>query len=75
MHAPLHTGSPKSQVSSFDRELSEGVHAARVEQDYLSGVRSGTPSTPRFFVNGVIHLGSPSFPELSERIATELANA
>ena len=62
-------------VERFDRELSEGVHAARVEQDYLSGVRSGTPSTPRFFVNGVIHLGSPSFPELSERIATELANA
>ena len=62
-------------VDRFDRELNEGVHAARVDQDYLSGVRSGTPSTPRFFVNGVIHLGSPSFPELSERIATELANA
>ena len=62
-------------LERFDRELTEGVHSARVEQDYLSGVRSGTPSTPRFFVNDVIHLGSPSFPELAERIATELANA
>jgi NhaA family Na+:H+ antiporter len=62
-------------LDRFDRELSEGIHAARVEQDYLSGVRSGTPSTPRFFVNGLIHLGSPSYPELAERIATELANA
>jgi Na+:H+ antiporter, NhaA family len=62
-------------VERFDRELSEGIHAPRVEQDYLSGVRSGTPSTPRFFINGVIHMGSPSFPELAELIATELSNS
>jgi Na+:H+ antiporter, NhaA family len=60
-------------VERVDRELNEGVHAARVDEDYASGVRSGTPSTPRFFINGVIHLGSPSYPELAERIATELS--
>jgi protein-disulfide isomerase len=60
-------------VERFDRELSAGAYAARVQEDHASGVRSGTPSTPRFFIDGLMHLGSPSFPELAERIATELS--
>jgi Na+:H+ antiporter, NhaA family len=56
----------------FDAELRDGVHAQRVEEDYRSGARSGVPSTPRFFVNGVIHLGSASYAELAEAINTEL---
>lgn len=52
----------------FERELRSGAHAKRVEEDYLSGVRSGVPSTPRFFVNGTIHLGSGSRAELEEAI-------
>jgi hypothetical protein len=44
-----------------------------VEEDYVSGVRSGMPSTPRFFVNGVIHLGSPTEAELAEVIEAELS--
>jgi NhaA family Na+:H+ antiporter len=61
-----------ADLERFAAELREGVHAARVEADFQSGVRSGVPSTPRFFVNGVIHLGSPSFGELSEAISREL---
>jgi Na+:H+ antiporter, NhaA family len=56
----------------FDTELRDRVHAARVEEDYTSGARSGVPSTPRFFVNGLIHLGSASYAELSEAISAEL---
>ncbi|HMJ94584.1 MAG TPA: thioredoxin domain-containing protein [Thermoleophilaceae bacterium] len=56
----------------FDAELRDGVHEARVEEDYLSGAQSGVPSTPRFFVNGVIHLGSASYAELGEAIDAEL---
>ncbi len=56
----------------FDAELRDGVHAARVEEDYRSGAESGVPSTPRFFVNGIIHLGSASFGELGEAIDAEL---
>ena len=56
----------------FDAELRDGVHAARVEEDYRSGAESGVPSTPRFFVNGMIHLGSASFGELGEAIDAEL---
>jgi Na+:H+ antiporter, NhaA family len=60
-------------VERFDRELQERMHAAHVRADYQSGVRSGTPSTPRFFVDGVIHLGSPTFLELEQAISTVLA--
>jgi Na+:H+ antiporter, NhaA family len=56
----------------FDAELRDGVHAARVEEDYRSGAQSGVPSTPRFFVNGMIHLGSASYGELAEAIDAEL---
>jgi protein-disulfide isomerase len=40
-------------VESFDRELAEHVHAARVREDFMSGVRSGVNGTPTFYVNGV----------------------
>jgi NhaA family Na+:H+ antiporter len=56
----------------FAAELRDGVHAARVEEDFRSGARSGVPSTPRFFVNGMIHLGSATYPELAEAISSEL---
>jgi Na+:H+ antiporter, NhaA family len=59
-------------LERFDRELRERVHARRVEEDAGSGARSGVPSTPRFFINGVIHLGSSSRAELGEAIASEL---
>ena len=66
-------GVPDSE--RFDTELRDGVHAGRVEEDYESGAQSGVPSTPRFFVNGMIHLGSASYSELSEAINVELSAA
>jgi protein-disulfide isomerase len=36
----------------FDRELAEHVHSARVQEDFMSGVRSGVNGTPTFYVNG-----------------------
>jgi protein-disulfide isomerase len=60
-------------VERFDRELEGGVHTTRVAEDYRSGVRNGIPSTPRFFVNGAIHLGSPSVAELEEAISAQLS--
>jgi Na+:H+ antiporter, NhaA family len=59
-------------VERYDKALQEGVHTGRVEQDLRSGAQSGVPSTPRFFINGVIHLGSPTAVELGEAIASEL---
>src|SRR5918995_3325281 len=72
-HLREHAAAIGLDVERFDSELREGIHRARVEEDLRSGVRSGTPSTPRFFINGVMHQGSPSYPELFERIATELS--
>ncbi len=42
-------------LERFDAELAEHVHAARVHEDFMSGVRSGVNGTPTFFVNGARH--------------------
>jgi protein-disulfide isomerase len=42
-------------VGRFDTELSEHVHADRVHEDFLSGVRSGVNGTPTFYINGSRH--------------------
>jgi protein-disulfide isomerase len=39
-------------LERFDAEMAEHVHAARVHEDFMSGVRSGVNGTPTFFVNG-----------------------
>jgi protein-disulfide isomerase len=39
-------------VTEFARALQSGQFAARVQQDFLGGVRSGVNGTPTFFVNG-----------------------
>src|SRR5215217_5715380 len=59
-------------AARFDAELRDGVYAGRVAEDLESGARSGVPSTPRFFVNGLIHLGAASYAELFEAISEEL---
>jgi protein-disulfide isomerase len=42
-------------VELFDREMAEHAHAARVREDFMSGVRSGVNGTPSFYVNGRRH--------------------
>jgi protein-disulfide isomerase len=42
-------------VESFDNDLTGHVHAARVHEDFMSGVRSGVNGTPTFYVNGARH--------------------
>ncbi|HEX2358505.1 MAG TPA: DsbA family protein [Solirubrobacterales bacterium] len=43
------------EVETFGRELAEHVHAERVREDFMSGVRSGVNGTPTFYVNGRRH--------------------
>ena len=62
-------------LERFERHLADATLAARVEADFRGGARSGVPSTPRFFVNGVIHLGSATEADLGEAIDAELALA
>jgi protein-disulfide isomerase len=37
--------------SRFVEELNENVHAARVREDFMGGVRAGVNGTPTFFIN------------------------
>jgi protein-disulfide isomerase len=41
------------EVEPFDQELTEHVHAPRVREDFMSGVRSGVNGTPTFYINGL----------------------
>ena len=44
-------------VERFEDELADQVHARRVRDNFMSGVRSGCNGTPTSFVNGVRHDG------------------
>jgi protein-disulfide isomerase len=37
----------------FDDEMTRHVHAGRVREDFMSGIRSGVNGTPTFYINGV----------------------
>jgi protein-disulfide isomerase len=39
-------------TARFERELTGRAYEARVQEDFMSGVRSGVSGTPTFFVNG-----------------------
>jgi protein-disulfide isomerase len=57
-------------VERFARELHEHVHAARVREDVLGGLRSGVDRAPTFFVNGVRQGGAFSVPALMDALET-----
>lgn len=52
----------------FRQELAGHTHAARVREDFLSGVRSGVNGTPTFFINGFRHDGPWDLETLSEAL-------
>ena len=62
-------GIGRTLMERFERELREGAHAEHVAEDFQGGTAAGVPSTPGFFVDGQIHLGSAS--ELDLRGAIE----
>jgi protein-disulfide isomerase len=45
-------------VERFRRELADHTHAARVHDDFMSGVRSGVNGTPTFYIDGTRYEGS-----------------
>ena len=45
-------------VARFTRDIAGHGPAARVREDFRSGVRSGVNGTPSFFINGMRHDGS-----------------
>jgi NhaA family Na+:H+ antiporter len=57
-HLLEYAGELELDIDRFMRELDEGVHAERVREDFLSGVKSGVNGTPTFFINGVRYDGA-----------------
>lgn len=51
-------------LDRFSRDLAQHTHAAKVREDFMSGVRSGVNGTPSFFINGVRHDGPWDFANL-----------
>jgi len=66
-------GALKLDVTRFVQELRDGIHMARVREDFMSGVRSGVNGTPTFFINEVRHDGGYDAVSLMKSI--ELARA
>jgi protein-disulfide isomerase len=59
-------------TDEFADALGNHVHARRVREDFMSGVRSGVNGTPSFFVNGVMHDGWHDFTSLLASIENRL---
>lgn len=55
-------------LDRFRRELDEGVHGARVEEDFDSGVRSGVNGTPTLFIDGRRYGGERSVGALTRAL-------
>jgi protein-disulfide isomerase len=51
-------------------ELEAGTHAPRVQRDLDSGLASGVPGTPAFFVGGRLHTGSFDAASLTAALET-----
>ena len=58
----------------FEREMTEHVHAKRVHEDFLSGVRSGVNGTPTFFINGGRHDASYALETLLAAIEAAMSS-
>jgi protein-disulfide isomerase len=40
-------------LDRFSKEVAEHTHAARVREDFMSGIRSGVNGTPTFYINDI----------------------
>ena len=56
------------EMEDFDRDLSSGVAARRVDEDLESASEAGVGDTPTFFVNGRLHVGQYEFLPLLEAL-------
>lgn len=62
-------------VRKFAEDLATHAHAARVREDFMSGVRSGVNGTPTFYINGIRHDGSFDIRSLLSAIQERMRNA
>ncbi len=60
-----------SQIGLRD-SITRGLHADKIQADFISGVRSGVNGTPTFFINGARHERGFSAAELAASIQTAM---
>lgn len=63
----------KLDGGAFAAALDSGEVAGRIQADFLSGVRSGVPGTPTFFVNGRRYVSEPTYDDLLGALQMALA--
>jgi protein-disulfide isomerase len=51
----------KLDATRMARDVAKGAYSSRIEEDYMSGIRSGVNGTPTFFIGGVRYDGYPGF--------------
>jgi NhaA family Na+:H+ antiporter len=56
------------EMEDFDRDLSSGAAARRVDEDLESAKEAGVGDTPTFFVNGTLHVGQYEFLPLLDAL-------
>ncbi len=61
--------------SVITHALAEHTYAPRVQEDFMSGVRSGVNGTPTFFINGKKYNGDYDAGSLGEAIEEAIADA
>ena len=56
------------EIETFDQDMAQHRHAAKIERHLRDGVLSGVRGTPTFFINGVRHEGSADMETLLSAI-------
>ncbi len=59
-------------VNKYNADIKSSPAMRFIEKDKLEGMRFGVESTPSFFVNGKLYLGSADFKEILDRVEEEL---
>ena len=59
-------------LDRFVTDMRNDTYAARLREDFMSGIRSGVNGTPTFFVNGIRHNGNWDVESLLEAVRAEL---
>jgi protein-disulfide isomerase len=58
----------KLDLPKLKRDVAQHAHSARIQEDYMSGIRSGVNGTPTFFINGLRYDGYPEFGPLASAL-------
>ena len=62
-------------VNRFGNEVAGHVYLPKINEDFVSGVRSGVNGTPTFYINGVRHDGGWDYASLMSALQQAASTA